>query len=167
MPARGGVAGLSDEEMRSAIIYMFNPDSAKPRQQSVAVAAQPDPYRKVVGGTEVLLGVVAAQSIREMVTEQERKMHGGVPKGAGYYHVNISLFDAKTRVPIIDARVEVKIDDAAMRAETKPLELMGINNTISYGNYFRMPSKGHYAITVHIHRPGVAAAIEARFDFTV
>ena len=100
-----------------------------------------------------------------MVASQESKMHGGVPSGAGHYHVNISLFDAKTKVPIIDAEVEVKIDDPAMRAETKSLELMGINNTISYGNYFRMPSKGHYAVTVQIRRPGTPAPIAVRFDF--
>ena len=167
MPARGGVADLSDEEMRSAITYMFNPGSAKPRQQSVAAAAQPDPNHKVIGGTEIHLGIVAAQSIRAMVTGQESRMHGGVPKGAGYYHVNISLFDANTKVPVTDAQVEVRVDDAALRAETRPLELMGINNTISYGNYFRMPSKGHYAITVQIRRPGTPAPIEVRFDFNV
>ncbi len=167
MPARGGVADLSDEEMRSAITYMFNPGSAKPRQKSVAAAVQPDPNHKVIGGTEIHLGIVAAQSMRAMVTGQESKMHGGVPKGAGYYHVNISLFDAKTKVPITDAQVEVKIDDAALRAETKSLELMGIYNSISYGNYFRMPSKGRYAITVQIRRPGTAAPIEAKFDFNV
>jgi cytochrome c5 len=32
MPARGGAADLSDAEMRRAIAYMLNPESAKPRQ---------------------------------------------------------------------------------------------------------------------------------------
>jgi cytochrome c5 len=32
MPARGGAADLTDAELRSAITYMFNPGSAKPKQ---------------------------------------------------------------------------------------------------------------------------------------
>jgi cytochrome c5 len=30
MPARGGMADLTDAELRSAILYMFNPSAAKP-----------------------------------------------------------------------------------------------------------------------------------------
>jgi len=52
-----------------------------------------------------------------------------------------------------------------MGGETKKLELMAVNNAISYGNYFRMPSKDPYTITVQIRKPGISRTIEAKFDF--
>jgi hypothetical protein len=42
---------------------------------------------------------------------------------------------------------------------------MAIGNTLSYGNYFRMPAKDAYSITVQIRRAGVPQAIEAKFPF--
>jgi hypothetical protein len=59
----------------------------------------------------------------------------------------------------------VRITDPVMGGETKKLELMAVNNAISYGNYFRMPSKDPYTITVQIRKPGVSRTIEAKFDF--
>jgi hypothetical protein len=52
-----------------------------------------------------------------------------------------------------------------MGGETKNLELVALNNIRSYGNYFRMPGKDPYAITVKIRRPGTSRTIEARFNF--
>ena len=42
---------------------------------------------------------------------------------------------------------------------------MAIRNTLTYGNYFRMPGKDPYTIVVQVLRPGVSQAIEAKFDF--
>jgi hypothetical protein len=79
--------------------------------------------------------------------------------------VNISLFDSKTRGVIADAQVEASVADPVMGAVTKKLELVTLNNMKSYGNYFRLPGKDPYAITVKIRRPGMSRAIEARFTF--
>jgi len=35
---------------------------------------------------------------------------------------------------------------------------------VSYGNYFRMPGKDPYTVTLQIRKAGAARAIEARFD---
>src|SRR5215471_11396839 len=47
MPARGGMANLTDAEMRSAVVYMFNP-GALPEKTSASVAGGED-YKVVEG----------------------------------------------------------------------------------------------------------------------
>jgi cytochrome c5 len=169
MPARGGMADLTDQEVRNAVIYMFYPvhvttvASAPP----VAPVAAHDPNRKVVEGIEIDLGIVpaAATRIQQPRGSKEAPMHGGVPKGKDYYHVNVSLFNSSTRAEITDADVEVTAEDPAMGGETKKLEPMVINNTISYGNYFRIPGTNPYRIIVHVKRPGSSRIVTADFDF--
>ena len=168
MPPRGGMADLSDPEIRAAIVYMFNQGSPTTDGPSVAQAlAPPQSNHKVVEGIEIYLGVIAAESIRTQHprTDAESSMHGGIPSGKGYYHVNISLFDQKTKADIADAQVAVRVTNLVQVDETKRLELMVVNNKISHGNYFRMLGKGPYMIVVHILRPGMSQAIEAKFDF--
>jgi hypothetical protein len=92
-------------------------------------------------------------------------MHGGIPRGKDYYHVNISLFDSKTRAAISDAQVEASVREPVSGGESKKLELVTFNKMPSYGNYFRMSGKSAYTITVRIRRPGIAQPIEAKFEF--
>ena len=80
-------------------------------------------------------------------------MHGGIPEGKAFYHVNISLRDAATNAEIKDAEVRVSIASPVAGGETKRLEPMAIRDTLSYGNYFRMPGKDPYTITVQVSRP--------------
>jgi cytochrome c5 len=170
MPARGGMADLTDQEVRNAVVYMFYPvhitTSSKMAPPASPVSAQ-DANRKVVDGIEIYLGVVpaAATRMQQPRGSKEAPMHGGVPKGKDYYHVNVSLFDSRTKVEITDADVEVTAEDPAMGGETKKLETMVINNTISYGNYFRMPGTNPYQIVVHVKRPGTSHLVTADFDF--
>ena len=81
-----------------------------------------------------------------------------------YYHLNISLADNRSRVPVTDAEVNVRVSDG-MSSETKSLGLVAANNTVSYGSYFRLSSGNAYNITAEIRRPGVAGIIEAKFRF--
>lgn len=167
MPPRGGMANLTDAEVQSAIVYMVNGGSVPAaKAASAAPAAAVDPNHKIIAGTEIYLGVVSAESMRAQYPKgsPESAMHGGIPSGRGYYHVNISLLDSKTKAVITDAQVEAKVAEPT-GGETKKLELVTLNNTKSYGNYFRMPSKNPYTITVQIQRPGAARPIVARFDY--
>jgi cytochrome c5 len=171
MPARGGQADLTDSELRSAIIYMFNQGTAAssgtPTATPATPAARSDARHKVIARTAIDLGVVSAESIRAQhpKPDAESSMHGGIPSGKGYYHVNISLRDAVTNTEIKDAEVDVKVTHPVTGSESKKLEPMAIRNTLTYGQYFRMPGKDPYTIIVQVRRPGVAQAIEARFDF--
>ena len=174
MPARGGMADLTDAEIRRAITYMFNPgvslkdDSPGARSTTdvaAAAAAKTDAKHVTVGGIEIYLGLVPAETLRAYPKESvEGSMHGGVPRGAGYYHANVSLFDSTSKAPITDARVEIQIEQPGLTRESKTLAPMTINNAASYGNYLRMRGKGDYLITVRVRKLGSAAAIEAKFQ---
>ena len=91
-------------------------------------------------------------------------MHGGVPRDKGYHHLNISLVDSKTQVPITDAEVTVRVG-TPIRAGTRALELMAENNFVSCGQYFQLGSADLYAVKAQIRRPGVPKVTEASFDF--
>lgn len=166
MPPRGGEANLTDAEVRAAIMYMFNPTAATAKPVTTS-AAPSNPNHQTVAGMDVYMGVTAAESLREMhpTPDQESRMHGGIPRGTGYYHVNISLYDATTKATIKDATVEVRINDPVLGEQVKKLEPMAVNDAVSYGNYFRMPGKYPYTITVTIHKPGVSRAIQTKFGF--
>lgn len=171
MPARGGQADLTDAEIRSAIVYMFNKGTVQTGSTAAAVAAAPamraDGMHKVIAGTEIDLGIVSAESIRARhpTPDYESSMHGGIPSGKAYYHLNISLRNSDNKAAIKDAEVEARVANPVTGVETKKLELMEIGSAISYGNYFRMPEKTPYTIMVQVRKQGSSQAIEAKFDF--
>jgi cytochrome c5 len=155
MPARGGMANLTDTELRAAILYMFYPAGAELKRSAAAPAAAPDPHHKLVGGVEFYLGIAPAASA---AVSQPR------PSGPGYYYVNLTLREAASGAYIKDAQVEARAANAVSGGETKKLAAMALADSASYGNFFRMQGQEPYVITVQVRRPG-AAAVEARFDF--
>lgn len=167
MPPRGGEADLTDSELRSAILYMYDP-KAPPRHATAAPHAEPPPgLHKAVGGMDVLLGLVPAEAMRRYPEGSvERKMHGGVPRGRDVYHLNVSLLDRASKARVTDANVEVRVEQpGGMSADTKKLDLVVVNNAASYGHYVRLKSGTQYVITVRIRKPGDAVPVEARFDY--
>lgn len=162
MPARGGMAQLTDSQFRDAVIYLFNGRSPDAAEHATAAAVPADPNRKIVEGIEIILGVTPAEALRRQAGATAA-MHGGVPKGSGYYHLNVSLHDALSHAEIGDAMVEARVA-SALSGETKRLEAMQINRTTSYGNYFRLTGRDPYTVTVEILRAREARPIQARFD---
>ena len=171
MPPRGGMAPLSDSEIRSAIIFMLNQGLAPARAQQASPAApagRPGANVQIVAGTEIYLGIISAQSLRlqhRRRVDAESAMHGGVPRGEDYYHLNVSLYDSATKAPVTDAAVTATVSDPVMGGQTKSLELMAIGEGISYGNYFQIAGLNPHIITVRIDRPGAPGPITASFDF--
>ena len=175
MPPRGDQADLTDAEVRSAIVYMFSAGIQAPEmprqagsasKPASATSAQADGRHASVGGIEIYLGLVPAETVRAYPKESvERAMHGGVPRGAGHYHVNVSLFDGASNAPISDARVDIRIERrGGVGVESKMLEPMAMSNAPSYGNYVRMVGKATYVITVRVQRSQPSGPIEARFE---
>jgi hypothetical protein len=160
MPARGGIADLTEAEIQGAVVYMFNYGLPTTPPAPAAAAPPADPYHKVIGGTEIYLGIVRAEAAPTW------KRNGRVPSGKGYYHLNVSLLDAKTKVAIGDAKVRLTVSDA-LSAESKTLEAISANSAISYGGYFRMRGPNPYTITAKIQRPGVSGVTEAKFEYKV
>jgi hypothetical protein len=167
------MADATDAEIRNAVLYMFNPGGAVAGESrkagaatkaAAATPAKPSGKRVTVGGMEVYLGLTPAEALRAYPKDAaERTMHGGVPGGAGQYHVNVSLFDARSGAAIADAQVEVQIDEVGMTSESKRLEPMVMNNAPSYGSYFRMRGKTSYRITVRV-RKADSPPVEAKFE---
>ena len=144
MPARGGIADLTDTELRAAILYMFYP-GATLNAPSAAPALPADPHRKVVDGMEILLGVAPAGS-------------------SGVYHINLSLRDVASQAQIKDAVVEARVANA-LGGATKKLEAKSFNGAPAYVNDFRMVGAEPYIVTAEIRRTGAARPTEASFEF--
>lgn len=160
MPSRGGDPELSDIEIQGAVVYMFNYGVVTLHTAPPAAAAVDNPYHKLVDGADIYLGMMRADAI------PAGQRQGTVPSGKGYYHVNISLFDAKTKFAITDAQVKVNVADP-ISSETKALEVISANNTISYGGYFRLTGEYPYTITAQVQLPGAASVSEAKFQYKV
>lgn len=170
MPPRGGEANLTGAEIQAAIMYMWNPvaESAKaPASTPVAAVVKQDPNHRIVDGMDIYFGAASAESLRKghPGTDPESTMHGGIPRGSDYYHLNISLFDAETKVAIKDAHVEIRVLDPTIGEQLKTIEPMAFNNAVSYGNYFQLPGQYPHTINVLIRKAGAARATETRFTF--
>lgn len=164
MPARGDQADLTDGEIRNAVNYMFNPASAasKARPKAEPAAAKDPSHHKSVEGMEVYLGVLSAEALRARHAGSE-KLYGGIPGGTGYYAVTVTLRDSGSKAEIKDAQVEARVANL-VNGETRKLEVATINGGVSYGNYFQMPGKDAYTVTLKILKAGAARPIEAKFD---
>jgi cytochrome c5 len=155
MPARGGMPDLSRDEIRGAILYMFN-HGLPPLQPAVATAA-PNPHHKVVDGMDVYFGIIKAEAMRAAQPEAK------IPAGKGYYHLNVAVADNKSNVPVSDAQVTMRVTDG-MTTQTKTLGLIAVNNAVSYGDFFRFNSGGVYNIRTEIKRPNGAGIAVANFE---
>jgi cytochrome c5 len=166
MPPRGGRADLTDAEFRAAILYMFNPTAAAaaPGSGDAPRPAPAGPNHRTVGGLELDLGITPADALLAFPKESvERSMHGGVPGGAGYYHLNLSLADAKTHAPVGGASVEVEVEQPGITHTSAKLEPMAVGPA-SYGNYVRLKPHTAYLITVHVRAPAWPRGVDAKFE---
>ncbi|HUJ87535.1 MAG TPA: c-type cytochrome [Burkholderiales bacterium] len=170
MPSRGGMPDLTDAEVRRAIVYMMDQGVAAAQAapaQSAAPAVPPGWDHKVVAGTEIYLGVISAAELRaeHPKPDAQTAVLGRIPRGKDYYHLNVSLFDSRTRAGIKDAQVKATVSDPIMGGETKTLKRMAFNKTVSYGGFFRIPASANpYTVTVRISMPGASQPIKAEFN---
>lgn len=130
--------------------------SSLPMFSRAGLASDAD-QAQTAGGVTVYLGVVPAAMIRAYPNVRvEPDAHGGAPAGRHEYHVLIALFGAATGARIEDAKVTVQVSEIGFIGQRRTLEPMKIAGTVTYGNYFGLPSKGPYRIGVEVeHRQAV------------
>jgi hypothetical protein len=87
------------------------------------------------------------------------------PMSAGLYHLNVTLRDEKTHAIIGDAQVEASVTNPVMGTDTRTLQRVDADKTVSYGSEVRVSGREPHVITVRIRRPGTTRLTEARFDF--
>jgi cytochrome c5 len=167
MPPRGGRAELTDAELRDAVLYLFDPAGPPkdiPKSTAAPIPPGASPNRVAAGGMDIYLGRVSAERLRAFPAgSPEAKLHGGIPSGSGYYHVNISVFDAATQVPVQGATVELDIEQTGMGRQPVRIEPITLAGGAGYGGYVRLAPKASYAFTVRIRKPGSGAPVEATF----
>jgi cytochrome c5 len=142
MPARGGMADLTDTELRSAVLYLFNSAGPPPRPAQTPALG---PNHRIVGGMEVFLGL---KRVRE-----------------GIVHVSVTLRDAATKAVIGDAQVEATVTNPVMGADDRPLQRVSIGKAVSYDSDFRVSGREPHVVTVRIRRPGSARPVETKFEY--
>jgi cytochrome c5 len=167
MPPRGGKADLTDNELKGAVLYMFNPAGPPKDLPKVTQAPPPPgagPHRVTTAGLDIYFGRVSAERIRAFPAgSPELKLHGGVPSGSGYHHVNVSVFDAATQTQVAGAKVVLDFEQLGRGRETKELEAVTVKGGASYGAYIRLAPKAAYTFVVRVTRPGAATPVEATF----
>jgi hypothetical protein len=118
------------------------------------------------GGLSVYLGVLPATMVQgHPKGHAEEAMHGGIPRGPHAYHVIVAIFDAETGERVEDAAVEARVSPVGLSGITRRLEPMEIADTITYGNYFSLPSSDVYRITVTITRRAGVPPVTVEFDY--
>lgn len=162
MPPRGDQADLTDGEIKSAINFMFNPASAAPKSATKPAAAAADRMHKLVAGVDIYLGVLPAETMRTRLASDSAAQRA-IPSGTGYYYVSASVHDSGSKAEIQGLQIEARVANL-LNGETKKLDALTVNKALSYGNYFQMPGRDPYTVTLQIRRPGAPAPIEARFD---
>lgn len=129
------------------------------------VRAVPSEQHQVVDHIAIYLGVLPAEMILGLHGDHiEETMHGGVPTGGHRYHVVVALFESVSGRRVTDAQVTAQVSELGLAGPGKRLERMVIGDTISYGNYFKMPGKALYRIELQIRRPA-AAPVAAVFEY--
>jgi len=164
MPPRGGKAELTDNEIRAAILYMFNPAGATASAPKAASLAPANAQSVTTGGMHVYLGLTSAERMRQYPPgSPEAGMHGGVPAGEGYQHVNVTLVDAASNAPIVGATVNLEVEQVGMESHTTRLEAIRLGGMMSYGAYVKLLPKATYVFHVKVSRPGSGLVVDATF----
>ncbi len=112
-------------------------------------ADAPENYQ-VVDGIAIYLGVIPSELIQGHPKKHtEQTMHGQAPPKRGI-HAVVALYYDRTGERIEDATVTGSVMELGLSHQDKSFEPMSIADTITFGNYFSMPSNNIYHIKLSI-----------------
>ncbi|MHB1216393.1 MAG: hypothetical protein ACYCY9_15555 [Thiobacillus sp.] len=133
---------------------------------SMPLHAVESSQHQVVDGIAVYLGILPAEILLgHQVDSAGREMHGSVPPGNYRYHVVVAIFDANTGLRISNAQVEARVSETGHTGLRKKLEPMLIQGTVTYGDYFTLPTPGPYKVEIEIVQPGATTPTTVVFDY--
>jgi hypothetical protein len=138
---------------------------AAPTAATAPVGKGEEANRRVIDGTEIRFAVSPrhGKGGTRGAPDRERKPAGENPDAT--YRVNVELLDAESRSAIRDASVEARVEPGGY--EVKMLEPTMFNESIVYGNYFRMPGRGLYTVSISVRLRTGKPEIRTSFQYRV
>lgn len=128
-------------------------------------AAAPSGNSSVVGDVQIYMGILPAELIRgHPPGHTENSMHGGRPTAHGEFHIVVALFDVRTGLRLTGADVSARVSEIGLAGSQKTLSPMQIAGAESYGNYFEMPGRGPFRISLTIRLRDRTQDIKAEFE---
>lgn len=161
---REALAGITKLFRRLLIVSLvFSP-------AVVDVVAADRPFHANTNSFSVDIGIVAARDLRKRpdFIDRHKEFHGEALYAPDMHHLTVAISDRKTGKNVPDATVIAAVRHKKWRHRERverPLERMAINDTISYGNFFRMAEPGIYEISLKIYRPQGNGPEEANFSY--
>lgn len=169
--------------LSSATIHAFWFAIAIAVSASSLARAEDAAHYQAAGGIAGYIGIVPAEIVKgHPIGHTERVMHGGVPPKPHEHHLIVALFDSSTGARITNANVAVTVFGAGNTMvygqshqspwgskpavlPRRPLELMLIANTTTYGGFFELPGRAIYTIQVVVQRPGKTKPVVLNFVY--
>lgn len=135
---------------------------------ALAVAqAEPfgEPIRK--DGLLIYYGVLPGALVAKAALDSSGPhMSEARARAPGGHHLIVALFEEKTNQRIVDATVTARVVPLGGAPEEKRLAPMHINETTTYGQFFRFDADTPYVVHLRIRRHGHEAQdIEAQFRY--
>ena len=117
-------------------------------------------------GLTVYFGVVPAEIARGVAEKHgQRDIHTATPATPTPYHLIVAIFNAVTGDRITDAAVTASMTRPGSQTPSKPLEPMKIADTVTYGNFFDLPSHGIYRVRLSITTNGRTRPIQIDLNY--
>lgn len=133
---------------------------------SGAAFAQTTTDYAVVDGVTVYLAVLPAEMLRTFPPgSEESRMHGGVPGGKHFHHVQVALFDANSGARITDATVSATVAEIGLAGVRQNLEPFTVGEALTYGGYFEFQKREIYEIAIRATLPEGSRTIETTFEY--
>ena len=121
---------------------------------SLAQAAQAGEQKLKVDDMQLFYGIVPAESANKQAGMDKSHAHGRWWMNKHLRHLVVALFDARGEQRVPDATIDVVVTPLGMAAESRRLDPLHVNGTLSYCNFFEfMPGSGPYRVVLSIARP--------------